>query len=411
MQKKASVLKALRALVVLTSLPLIVLYLASQWYSGLQDSQIPLPSSETDHDVNQTIWEILSKDESVSRFTQIVGELPNIVKALSTPQARFTIYAPVNEAFDSFYFPPDPPPFFGLFIAGCHMGPELVPAERLRSMSTVTSFVNGDIFFTYKQRISVQQYGGQIRLNHEAEVLPRESLQSTAVNGFIHHIGSVLVLPNSTAHALRTRPQLSKFHQGLASTRLADDIYDTNAHVSQTMFAPTNAAFDRLGRKVSKFLFSHGGKPYLRALLEYHVVANRTLYSDNYWPHGGAELVNFDNSETPNFHKFNLPTMHPNLTLGVESQKVHNKWRLNVLSGGSVEDPKQHDTIHVSVHDIITMDGVIHLIDSLILPPSPAKERKLHWLNKLVSVFWHQEQSVEALMDLLEPYVNEEAFV
>jgi uncharacterized surface protein with fasciclin (FAS1) repeats len=112
-----------------------------------------------------------------------------------------------------------------------------------------------------------------------------------------------LELPNSTAHALRTRPELSKFRRGLEASRISQILYDTNAHVSQTIFAPTNAAFDRLGKTVTKFLFSHGGRPYLRALLKYHVVANKTLFSDTYWPHGGAKLMDLSQAEMKDSHQ------------------------------------------------------------------------------------------------------------
>ena len=299
---KVSVWRAFRALVFLTSVPLLIQYLVYKWYQTSQPSFVP-SAQEANYEANLTIWEILSNDERVSQFAEIVGNLPDIVRALSAPQARFTSYAPVIEAFDSFYFPPDPPPFFGLFIAGCHMGPGPVPAKRLSSMSTVSSFVNGDIFFTYKQRISVQLIEDGLMLNHVAKFLPTTKSQSIAVNGFIHHLDTVLVLPNSTAHALRTRPELSKLQHGFESTGLFEGIYDTNAHISQTIFAPTDAAFDRLGKKATKFLFSHGGRPYLRALLKYHVVANKTMFSDIYWPHNGVELVDLNQIEAKNLHE------------------------------------------------------------------------------------------------------------
>ncbi|KAF5007924.1 hypothetical protein FDECE_5840 [Fusarium decemcellulare] len=405
-KKKVSVWRALRALVFLTSIPLLVQFLVYKWYSAAQLSSVS-SAPEVAHETNLTIWEVLSNDESVSRFVEIVSNLPDIVRGLSAPQARFTVYAPVNEAFDSFYFPPDPPPFFGLFIAGCHMGPGPLPAERLPSRSTVSSFVNGDIFFTYKQRISVQQTGDGLTLNHEARLLPINKSQSVAVNGFIHHIDTVLVLPNSTAHALRTRPELSRLRKGLESTKLAEGIYDTNEHVSQTIFAPTNAAFDRLGGKATKFLFSNGGRPYLRALLKYHVVANKTLFSDIYWPHDGADLVDLSQIEAKDSHQFDLQTLHPDLKLPLQSRKVHDRWQLNVLADSGVSETGHHDLVPISVPDIVLMDGVIHLVDSILLPPGLSKQKEVSWLGRLASAIGHQDHSVEELVDLLEPYIDE----
>ncbi|SPJ88299.1 uncharacterized protein FTOL_12554 [Fusarium torulosum] len=404
-KQKPSVWKALRSLALILSIPLIIQYHVLKWYST---SQIAPATKvhEPHYETNLTIWEILNKDDRVSKFVEIVGKLPDIVRGLSAPQARFTVYAPVNEAFDSFYFPPDPPPFFNLFIAGCHMGPGPISAERLQTLGTVPSFVNGDIFFTYKQRISVQQTSNGLMLNHAARLLPGNKSQSVAVNGFIHHIDTVLVLPNSTAHALRTRPELLTFRRGLEASKLSKDIYDTNAHISQTVFAPTNAAFDRLGKKTTQFLFSHGGSPYLRALLKYHIVANKTLFSDTYWPHNGTELLDLTQAKSKEPHRFDLPTLHKNLTLEVESLKGQKNWGLSVAKGRGGES-KSDGFIPVSTPDIILMDGVVHLIDSVLLPEALSQNRNVSWLSRLTSGLGNSKLSVEDLTDLLGPYIDE----
>ncbi|KXH68536.1 hypothetical protein CSAL01_02193 [Colletotrichum salicis] len=410
-QGKASLPRALRALFFLISLPLLVQYILSRWN---RDSQISSSASSgqsstppTDQNANLTIWEILSNDERVSRFAKIIGELPDIVRGLSAPQAQFTVYAPVNEAFESFYFPPDPPPFFGLFIAGYHMGPGPVPAEHLESVGTVSSFVNGDIFFDYKQRISVQHTGKDITFNHEAKYVTREDYQSRALNGYIHHIDGVLGLPNSTAHVLRTRPQLSKLREAFSLTRLAESVYDTNSHVSQTLFAPTDAAFDHLGHKAIKFLFSPWGKPYLRVLLKCHVVSNHTLFSDMYWPHGGAESVDFRKIAVSNRHEYNLATLLPKLNLTVGSQVTGGRWHLDISPSVQLQVKGKNKPIDVTTSDILTMDGVVHLIDSLILPPSAVEGQEDSWLRRVFAKLWQQDKSIENLVDLLGPYVDE----
>ncbi|WZH40771.1 FAS1 domain-containing protein [Fusarium acuminatum] len=404
-KQKPSVWRALRSLALILSIPLIIQYLVLKWYSTPRTAPAT-KVHEPHYETNLTVWEVLNKDERVSKFVEIVSKLPDIVRGLSAPQARFTVYAPINEAFDSFYFPPDPPPFFSLFIAGCHMGPGPVSAERLQTLGTVPSFVNGDIFFTYKQRISVQQTRDGLKLNHAAQLLPVNKSQSVAVNGFIHHIDTVLVLPNSTAHALRTRPELSTFRRGLETSKLSEGIYDTNAHVSQTIFAPTNAAFDRLGKKATQFLFSHGGSPYLRALLKYHVVANKTLFSDNYWPHNGAELLDLTQAKSEESHRFDLPTLHKNLTLKVESFKPQKNWGLSITQGRGSEG-KSDSSVLVATPDIILMDGVIHLIDSILLPKAVGQNKEVSWLSRLTSGLRSSRLSIEELTDLLGPYIDE----
>lgn len=65
------------------------------------------------------------------------------------------------------------------------------------------------------------------------------------------------------------------------------------------------------------------------------------------------------------------------------------------------------DVVKVAVPDILTMDGVVHLVDSFILPPRPPQQEEESLLGKIVSLLWHQDQSVEALVDRLEPYIDE----
>jgi len=119
----------------------------------------------------------------------------------------------------------------------------------------------------------------------------------------------VLFLPESTSHLLRSHDEFATFRQALTKTvDLAVTVNDTSTHIGQTIFAPTEAAFAKLGRKVNRFFFGPGGEDYLRALMAYHIVANRTLFSDVYFQENGrGQLpVNADsqvsNTFFPPFH-------------------------------------------------------------------------------------------------------------
>lgn len=101
----------------------------------------------------------------------------------------------------------------------------------------------------------------------------------------------MLHLPDATSDALRNDPDFHTFRRGLISTDIAVRVNDTQRHLTQTIFAPSNAAFAKLGRKANKFLFSPWGKPYLAALLRNHIVENSTLFSDIYFQAKGAGKV------------------------------------------------------------------------------------------------------------------------
>ena len=90
--------------------------------------------------------------------------------------------------------------------------------------------------------------------------------------------------------------EFSTLELGLTKTGLIEAANDTSTHVGGTLFAPSNFAFQKLGPKITGFLFSKYGQKYLKALLEYHIVANQTLYSDAYYK---AESVDSDVTGVP----------------------------------------------------------------------------------------------------------------
>jgi uncharacterized surface protein with fasciclin (FAS1) repeats len=67
---------------------------------------------------------------------------------------------------------------------------------------------------------------------------------------------------------------------GLERTGLAPLLNSTaHPHAGGTFFTPTNTAFRLLGPRINAFLFSPFGKKYLKALLEYHIIPEYTVYS------------------------------------------------------------------------------------------------------------------------------------
>ena len=115
-----------------------------------------------------TVWDVIKNDNNVSTFAKILGEFDDIVGGLRAPRAKFTVYAPTNEAFEKETFAQDLPWFYWKFLIGYHMGAGAFPKETLLSMATVPSFVNADIFFKYRQRISTQLESGELLFNRKA---------------------------------------------------------------------------------------------------------------------------------------------------------------------------------------------------------------------------------------------------
>lgn len=99
-----------------------------------------------------------------------------------------------------------------------------------------------------------------------------------------------------------------------------------------TVFAPTNAAFEKLPKGTVETLLKPESKAKLTAVLTYHVVAGKVL---------AADVVKLDKAKT------------------VQGQEV------KIVAGS---DGVKVDNAKVVKTDIICKNGVIHVIDAVILP-------------------------------------------
>ncbi|XP_056009502.1 transforming growth factor-beta-induced protein ig-h3-like [Ostrea edulis] len=153
----------------------------------------------------------------------------------------------------------------------------------------------------------------------------------TASNGIVHVIDTVMMPPEGSivdlvAHNSDLSTLLSKVQSaGLAGALQGDAL---------TVFAPTNAAFARLGSHVLDNL--RRNPHLLKEILEYHVVPH-TEYS--------AGLYNREHLRTLDTH--------------------HDIIRLSVSSAGGVT--LNHNS-HVTKADISATNGVVHIIDHVLIP-------------------------------------------
>lgn len=150
------------------------------------------------------------------------------------------------------------------------------------------------------------------------------------------------------------------------------------------LVAPSNFAFQKLGPKINAFLFSQYGLKYLKALLEYHVVPDNTLYSDAYYKAESSE------QDVPKgLYHVDLPTLLKDRSLAVDIARY----------GGYISI-KVNAFARVTVQDGIAEDGVIHVVSDVIVPP-----KKLGSLAEEVEYYNGEDMSVEELKERLAPLV------
>jgi uncharacterized surface protein with fasciclin (FAS1) repeats len=282
--------------------------------------------------------------------------------------------------------------------------------------------------------------------------------------------------------------------------------YTEHPHSGGTLFAPTNKAFALLGPKVNAFLFSPFGKRFLKALLEYHIVPDKTLYSTAFYngsaasnatelfdfmsqvaeldaleteeePHGimsmfksllgktdekhhheedkevddaepsfwgkifGKDLKkphwphwphpNFTHPH-PNFTHPHPPFKHPNMThphpncSHPHPHKPHAKFfklptllsnhslPIAVIKFGPFVRLKVNQFATVVVKDGLAKDGVIQVVNRVLIPPRPKKPSGLNEENDW-DVFAQEDEeygpegmSLEDFIDRMAPYVTED---
>jgi uncharacterized surface protein with fasciclin (FAS1) repeats len=126
----------------------------------------------------------------------------------------------------------------------------------------------------------------------------------------------------------------------VAAVKAADLVETLSGKGPFTVFAPTDEAFGKLPKGTLKDLLKPENKDKLTAILTYHVVAGKVM---------AADVVKLKNAKT------------------VQGQKI----RIRVK-----EDKVMVNRANVVKTDIACKNGVIHVIDKVILPPEKKKKKK-----------------------------------
>lgn len=216
-------------------------------------------------------------------------------------------------------------------------------------------------------------------------------------NGVIHGVDHLILPPPKTLTIIDLLPsEFSTLELGLVKTGLFETLNSTH-HAGGTFFAPSNFAFQKLGPRINAFLFSKYGQKYLKGLLEYHVVANQTLYSDAYYKPDTKDVDSEDRGEhgprrgPPKglFH-VDLPTLLEDRSLSIDIARY-----------GRLIEIKINGFARVSVSDGPAEDGVIHVVSDVLIPPKKLASGQMEmWDNSM-------ELTEEDLIERLEPFVRE----
>ena len=290
---------------------------------GSDDSSEPKPTLN--------IVQTAQSDPRFSILVEAVG-MADLAGTLSGP-GPFTVFAPTDDAFAALLVE------LGITKADLlsnkallttvltyHVLPQEVRKAQVPLGKAITT-VEGNIF-------KVDSVGTDLLItdgrNRTSKIVEADLL---ATNGVIHAIDKVILPPNlNIVETALANPDFSILVEAVVAANLQDAL---SAPGPLTVFAPTNAAFAALLTELNltkEQLLAN--VPLLTKVLTYHVVDGRVLKAD-------------------------VPVGAPITTLEGETFTVDASLAIADQNGRSAK---------IVATDVMTKNGVIHVIDKVILP-------------------------------------------
>ena len=264
------------------------------------------------------------------RFTTLAAALgaAELVDTLKG-EGPFTVFAPTDDAFAK--------------LPEGTVASLLLPEnlEQLKSIllyhvvsgkvmaSDVVTLTSADTVLGDSVTIKVED--GKVYLNDTVQVIITDV---EASNGVIHVIDSVLLPPAKLVDIVDTAVADGRFTTLAAALTAADLIETLKGEGPFTVFAPTDDAFAKLPEGTVATLLLPENLEQLKSILLYHVVSGKVM---------AADVVTLTSADT---------VLGEPVTIKVDMGKVY----LN-------------DTVEVIITDIEASNGVIHVIDAVLLPP------------------------------------------
>jgi transforming growth factor-beta-induced protein len=249
----------------------------------------------------------------------------NLLDALRG-KGPFTVFAPTDDAFAKLpkgqleeLLRPENQDILAAILT-YHVAPGRVMAKEALELKAVKT-LNG-------QRVEIAVDDGKVRVDGAKVV----KVDVAAGNGVIHVIDEV-ILP-STLDIVETAAKAGSFKTLATALKAASLVETLQGSGPFTVFAPSDDAFSRLPKGTVETLVKPENVAKLRAILTYHVVPGR-VFSTDLANGGEAKTVQGD-------------------TIAIKVDK----------KGVRINDSQVVQT------DIDAANGVIHVIDTVLMPPA-----------------------------------------
>ena len=268
------------------------------------------------------------------RFTTLAAalEAAGLVETLKG-EGPFTVFAPTDDAFaalpagtlDELLKPENKQQLTDILTY--HVVSGKVMAADVSGLTSATTVLGKDV--------AIKVDMGNVYIN-DAKVIITDIETS---NGVIHVIDAVILLPSDEAAAesntiVDVAVADGRFTTLVAAVEAAGLVETLSGEGPFTVFAPTDDAFAALPAGTLDSLLLPENKQQLTDILTYHVVSGKVM---------AADVVTLTSAPT---------VLGKDITITVKDGKVY----LN-------------DTVQVIITDVEASNGVIHVIDAVLLPP------------------------------------------
>ena len=291
----------------------------------------PIPTVEPTAIPEPELSDIVDTAVADGRFTTLAAALgaADLVDTLKG-EGPFTVFAPTDDAFtklpegtvESLLLPENLEQLKSILLYHVVSGKVLAAdVVNLTSADTVSG-----------EAVTIKIEDGKVYLNGTVEVIITDV---EASNGVIHVIDSVLLPPAKLSDIVDTAVADGRFTTLAAALGAADLVDTLKGEGPFTVFAPTGEAFAKLPEGTVESLLLPENLEQLKSILLYHVVSGKVM---------AADVVTLTSADT---------VLGEAVTIKVEDGKVY----LN-------------DTVEVIITDVEASNGVIHVIDSVLLPPA-----------------------------------------
>jgi uncharacterized surface protein with fasciclin (FAS1) repeats len=263
----------------------------------------------------QSILEIAGGNPQLSTLVGAV-QSAGLVEALSG-KGPFTVFAPTNDAFAKLSAVPGGEALKKVLLY--HVAAGKFSARDLLEKRSLETLQGENIKIRFKD--------GMIVLNDNVGIVAKDIVAS---NGIVHVIDTVLIPPSfglkSILEIATATPALSTLVGAVQSAGLVEALSGAGPF---TVFAPTNDAFAKLA--------SVPGGETLKTVLLYHVASGKFTAKD-------------------------LLFKHTLETLQGEQIKLRFEDGMLILN----------DAVKIVAKDVMASNGIVHVIDTVLIPPSLA---------------------------------------